>query len=77
MVNRGRQNFIFSGDGRGGFDQGRPFGSGDDSTIDVAAADMDADGFPSPGDITHPATQITAKPLSHVKVDVKNLNRRN
>ena len=43
-VNRGRQNFIFHGDGAGGFGAGTPFGAGDDSTIDVGAADLDADG---------------------------------
>ena len=43
VVNRWRQNFIFHGNGPGGFGAGIPFGSGDDSTIDVAAADLDAD----------------------------------
>jgi L-ascorbate metabolism protein UlaG (beta-lactamase superfamily) len=44
VVNRGQQNMIHFGDGVGGFSRGKPFGSGDDSTIHVAAADVDADG---------------------------------
>ena len=46
MVNRGCRNFIFRGDGSGAFRDGTPFGAGDDSTIDVAAADLDGDGDP-------------------------------
>lgn len=40
-------------------------------------ADMDADGYPSPGDITHSRTQVVVKPKSNTKVVIKNLNVRN
>ena len=43
----------------------------------TVVADMDADGFPSPGDIAHPITKVVVKPKSHLKTEVKSLNVRN
>ena len=40
-------------------------------------ADMDADGYPSPGDITHPVTLVNVKSETHVKISVQNLNVQN
>jgi predicted outer membrane lipoprotein len=41
---RGAQNMIYYNDGAAHFDAGQPFGRGDDSTIDVAFADINGDG---------------------------------
>lgn len=41
---RGRPNRIFLNDGAANFSSGRPFGRSNDSTIDVAVADINADG---------------------------------
>lgn len=43
----------------------------------TVVADMDADGFPSPGDITHPITKIAVKPKSDMRIEVKSLNVHN
>ena len=43
----------------------------------TVVADMDADGFPSPGDITHPVTKVVVKPKSNARISVKTLNVRN
>ena len=40
-------------------------------------ADMDGDGYPSPGDITHPVTPITVDPKAHKKILISNLNTQN
>ena len=40
-------------------------------------ADMDGDGYPSPGDITHTQTEVILKPKSNSKVVIKNLNVKN
>lgn len=40
-------------------------------------ADMDADGYPSPGDITHPRTKITIAPEDHERITIKGLTVRN
>lgn len=39
----------------------------------TVVADMDADGYPSPGDITHPVMQVVVPPESKSEVAVKNL----
>ena len=39
----------------------------------TVVADMDGDGYPSPGDITHPVTPLVVKPKSHEKITVRNL----
>ncbi len=43
----------------------------------TVVADMDTDGYPSPGDITHPATRISVRPETRESVTVDNLNVRN
>jgi hypothetical protein len=45
-TSRGRQNQFYLNDGKGRFGAGQPFGSRDDSTIDVAVADLNLDGQP-------------------------------
>ena len=40
-------------------------------------ADMDGDGLPSPGDITHPRRRIVVQPRTHQKVTINGLNVRN
>ena len=40
-------------------------------------ADMDEDGFPSAGDITHARRKVTVKPKSKQKVTIENMNVRN
>jgi len=40
-------------------------------------ADMDEDGFPSPGDITHPRLQVSVKPGSKERVSIADLNIKN
>ncbi len=40
-------------------------------------ADMDADGFPSPGDITHPQQKVTIRPKSKQRLTIRNLNVQN
>ena len=40
-------------------------------------ADMDNDGFPSPGDITHAQRKVVVKPKSHSRVSITDLNVRN
>lgn len=40
-------------------------------------ADMDGDGYPSPGDITHARTEITVKPKSTSKVTIQSMNAQN
>ena len=40
-------------------------------------ADMDADGYPSPGDITHARQKVSLAPKSHSKISIKNLNVKN
>ena len=37
-------------------------------------ADMDADGLPSPGDITHPVMQVVVPPKSRTEAAIDNLN---
>ena len=36
-------------------------------------ADMDGDGFPSPGDVTHARRRVSVKPRSHAKVSITDL----
>lgn len=43
----------------------------------TVVADMDGDGFPGPGDITHPQRQITVKPRSKGAVIIDDLTVRN
>ncbi len=43
---RGQQNVFYLNDGTGGFGEALPFGNQDDSTIDVAVADVNRDGHP-------------------------------
>lgn len=43
----------------------------------TVVADMDADGFPSPGDITHPETTVEVKPKAHIRIAVQNMDVRN
>ena len=43
----------------------------------TVVADMDGDGYPSPGDVTHPITPIEVKPRWKGSVTVNNLNVRN
>jgi len=43
----------------------------------TVVADMDADGYPSPGDITHPLSHLNVRPQSHHKVTIENLNVKN
>jgi hypothetical protein len=45
-TSRGKRNQIYLNDGKGRFGAGRPFGARDDSTIDVAVADLNQDGHP-------------------------------
>ncbi|MGZ0171912.1 MAG: sulfatase-like hydrolase/transferase [Planctomycetales bacterium] len=45
-TSRGRQNQFYLNDGNGRFDSGQLFGKRDDSTIDVAVADLNLDGHP-------------------------------
>ena len=40
-------------------------------------ADMDADGYPSPGDITHTRTEITVKPKSAERIAIRNMTVKN
>ena len=40
-------------------------------------ADMDADGYPSPGDITHTRTEITVAPESAARIAIRNVTVRN
>ena len=40
-------------------------------------ADMDGDGFPSPGDITHARRRVTVEPKSKQKVTITDMNARN
>ena len=40
-------------------------------------ADVDGDGYPSPGDITHPVKRVVVKPETHAKVLVKDLRFKN
>ena len=40
-------------------------------------ADMDGDGFPSPGDISSPSTLLNIKPKSQSTIHVRNLNTQN
>ena len=40
-------------------------------------ADMDGDGFPSPGDITHPVMPVKVQPRGKASISVENLNVRN
>ena len=40
-------------------------------------ADMDGDGLPGPGDLTHPRTRLVVKPESHRTIEVKRLNVKN
>ena len=40
-------------------------------------ADMDEDGFPSPGDITHARKKVTVKPMSTSKVSITDLKIKN
>lgn len=40
-------------------------------------ADMDGDGYPSPGDITHPVRPVTVAPKSSSRVDIRNLTVKN
>lgn len=40
-------------------------------------ADMDGDGYPSPGDITHPVTPVTVGPNAHKRITISNLNSQN
>lgn len=39
----------------------------------TVVADMDGDGYPSPGDITHPVTPVTVRPESSQRVEIKDL----
>ena len=43
----------------------------------TVVADVDADGYPSPGDITHAATPVEVAPKSHRKIVVSNLRVKN
>ena len=43
----------------------------------TVVADMDGDGFPSPGDITHPLKEIVIRPKQHHHVTVPGLDARN
>jgi len=43
----------------------------------TVVADMDADGYPSSGDITHPVTEVLVAPKSHSQVKVTDMNVRN
>jgi len=43
----------------------------------TVVADMDGDGYPSPGDITHPLKEIFVEPESKASVEIANLNVRN
>ncbi|MEM8678748.1 MAG: hypothetical protein AAGF97_05240, partial [Planctomycetota bacterium] len=43
----------------------------------TVVADMDGDGYPSPGDVSHPATEVHVAPKSEITVQVKNLDVRN
>ena len=43
----------------------------------TVVADMDGDGYPSPGDVTHPVTPVTVAPESHVRVRISHLEVRN
>lgn len=43
----------------------------------TVVADMDADGYPSPGDITHPVMPIEIKPRSKATASVEHLNVKN
>lgn len=40
-------------------------------------ADMDGDGFPSRGDITHPVRQIQVSPKSASRIEIRNMNVKN
>ena len=40
-------------------------------------ADMDGDGFPSPGDVTHPRRKIRVKPTSKGEVSIDDLSVKN
>ena len=42
-----------------------------------AVVDMDEDGFPSAGDITHPLREIVVEPESKLTVEIEDLNVRN
>ncbi len=44
QTNRGQQNWIYFNDGRAGFPERKPFGTGMDATVMSAAADLDRDG---------------------------------
>ena len=43
----------------------------------TVVADMDGDGLPSPGDITHPRMELNVRPKSDGSVTIHNLNVRN
>ena len=40
-------------------------------------ADMDGDGFPSPGDISCPSTFLNIRPKTHSQIQIRNLNTQN
>ena len=43
----------------------------------TVVADMDDDGFPSPGDITHSRQRGVVPPLGHPQVTITDMNVRN
>ncbi|MEM6280376.1 MAG: hypothetical protein AAF733_12920, partial [Verrucomicrobiota bacterium] len=43
----------------------------------TVVADMDGDGYPSPGDITHPVREIVVEPESAMSLEVTDLNVKN